>query len=146
MEDKQVRNQRFIYAINYLLSQKYAKTKKFIASEIGITSSVLTEILGERMGVSVDLLLALSSKFPISREWLLTGNGSIENIEEYTYKSQIVNGNNNIQAGKNAYINQDKELYIKRLEEEIKEYKKLISEKDAQIGKLINAITQLSTK
>lgn len=70
-------NSRALDAIGYLLTNGDLHTKTSIANELGISQSKLSEILKERMKAGTDILSGLSSKFNISSEWLLTGEGDM---------------------------------------------------------------------
>lgn len=70
-------NSRALDAIGYLLASNDVYTKTSIAAELGISSSKLSEILGERMRAGTEILSGLSSHFNISSEWLLTGEGEM---------------------------------------------------------------------
>lgn len=70
-------NSRAIDAINYLLSDGSLHSKSSLASELGISASKFSEILGKRMKAGTDVLAGLSSEFGISSQWLLTGEGDM---------------------------------------------------------------------
>lgn len=75
---KQQINKRFIAIINFLIEQKHATTKLGIAEKLGISSSKFSEILGERMNVSAELIGNLAKNYPqISLEWIMLGEGEI---------------------------------------------------------------------
>lgn len=75
-------NQRFIFSVEYIISENIVEKKKDIADILGITPSKFSEILNERMNVSAELLSIFSIKFGISVEWLLTGEGEMIKLED----------------------------------------------------------------
>lgn len=80
---KQQINKRFIAIINFLIEQKHATTKLEIAEKLGISSSKFSEILGERMNVSAELIGNLAKNYPqISLEWIMLGEGNIFTQEQ----------------------------------------------------------------
>lgn len=70
-------NQRFIFSVNYIISEKIAPTKANIAHNLDIKTSKFSEILNKRMSVSAELLSNFSKKYGISVEWILTGEGNM---------------------------------------------------------------------
>lgn len=85
---------RFIDAINYLLDADSELKKADIAKELDITSQIITEILGNRMYVSVDLVQKICEKYDINPFYILF---NVEPIKE----------------GYKAYIKNSKEYYNK---------------------------------
>mgnify|MGYP000344931765 CR=1 FL=1 len=72
---KKLVNQRFIIAINFIISEKPKTKKAEIAQKLKIGNSTLSEILNERMNVSVEVLSLLSIQYNFSLEWLINGSG-----------------------------------------------------------------------
>lgn len=70
-------NQRFIFSVDYIISEKIAPTKASIAQNLDIKTSKFSEILNKRMSVSAELLSNFSRKYGISVEWLITGEGDM---------------------------------------------------------------------
>ena len=66
-------NNRFISAINYLKVNNFFKKKAELASNLGFKPQVLTEILGKRMGVQLDLLQNLFDKYNVSYSFIFRG-------------------------------------------------------------------------
>lgn len=86
-------NSRALQAISYLLSSSDLHTKTSMASDLGISPSKFSEILGERMKAGTDVLAGLSSEYNISSQWLLTGEGDMitsENLEENEEDSELI--------------------------------------------------------
>lgn len=79
---------RTIEAINYLLDNQNGLTKVNLADTLRIKPSKFSEILNGRMLAGTDIMWALTEKYNISAEWLLTGLGamlkSIEKPNEIT--------------------------------------------------------------
>ena len=70
-------NERFIFAINELISGNKATNKAQIAQKINVKASKLSEILNKRMNVGIDTIALFSQEYSISTTWLLTGQGSM---------------------------------------------------------------------
>jgi len=70
---KQTVNQRFIFAINYLVDNNIVKNKTDISIVLGSSRSKFSEILKERMNVGVDMISSLVLNYNISSDWLITG-------------------------------------------------------------------------
>lgn len=96
--DKGAINQRIVTAINYLLDQGIVKKKGEIAEILQCTPQTITEILGGRQGMKVDILQKFFGKFNVSYEYIFEGTGNIlkkhlcnvqENVQEYAQESQI---------------------------------------------------------
>lgn len=79
---------RTIESINYLLDNQKGLTKINLADALHIKPSKFSEILNGRMLAGTDIMWALTEKYNISAEWLLTGVGamlkSIEKPNEIT--------------------------------------------------------------
>ena len=73
---------RFIEAYNYLLENKYILGNKDFASKIGISTSMVTEVLKRRSNVGVTALQNIVSGFNIDGNWLLTGKGEMLKSED----------------------------------------------------------------
>lgn len=96
--DKGTINQRIIMAINYLLDQGVVKKKGEIAEVLQCAPQTITEILGGRQGMKVDILQKFFDRFNVSYEYIFEGTGNIlkkhlynvqENVQEYAQESQI---------------------------------------------------------
>ena len=70
-------NNRFIEAVNYLLSGGIAKGKGEISDSLGMKAPKFSEILNGRMNVGTDALALLCDLYSINAGWLLTGRGSM---------------------------------------------------------------------
>ena len=75
---KKLLNQRFISAVNTITTKKPKVQKSVIAQKLKIGNSTLSEILKERMNVSVDIIALFSREFNISLEWLINGEGEMQ--------------------------------------------------------------------
>lgn len=125
--DKEAINDRFVKAINTLISDKGIPSKGIIANTLGINPTKLSEILNKRMNVGTDLAADICDIFCISAQWLLTGKGKMfdesSNTEESLLKNDI----------ENTQIISDKEsTYYILYKEEKEENKALLKE----IGRL----------
>lgn len=88
---KEAINQRFIETINYILEQGIEKNKAKLADKIEIKASKLSEILGGRMNVPVETMVALCSYYHVSYYWLFSGKKPMF-IHDIPYLSEPVNG------------------------------------------------------
>ncbi len=79
--EKEAINQRIISVINYLLEQKIVKRKSELAEKLGCSPQTITEILGERQGVKVDLLQKFFDIFNVSYDYIFRGKGPVLNNE-----------------------------------------------------------------
>ncbi len=77
--EKDAVNQRIIKVINYLLEEKIVRRKSELAEKLGCSPQTITEILGERQGVKVDLLQKFFDIFNISYDYIFKGEGPILN-------------------------------------------------------------------
>lgn len=68
---------RFIEVYQELIKYKIIDNKKDFAQKIGVSTSLLTEISKGRSNVGVEAIQNAVKYFPISSEWLLSGNGSM---------------------------------------------------------------------
>ena len=138
--------------ILYIIENKANKNKKQFAEMINVAPQVIQNIVsGRRNKPSFDILNAIISTFDdINSEWLITGNGEMfKNIDTIT---QTTTGNNNISIGKgnnNSVSSSIENNTIKQLQKELEDcknqledYKKMLSEKDAQINKLLNILAK----
>ena len=141
--------------ILYIIENKANKNKKQFAEMINVAPQVIQNIVsGRRNKPSFYILNAIISTFDdINSEWLITGNGEMfKNIDTIT---QTTTGDNNISIGKgsikgNNTINSNTgNDTIKQLQKELEDcknqledYKKMLSEKDAQINKLLNILAK----
>ena len=138
--------------ILYIIENKANKNKKQFAEMINVAPQVIQNIVsGRRNKPSFDILNAIISTFDdINSEWLITGNGEMfKNIDTIT---QTTTGNNNISIGKgnnNSVSSSTENNTINQLQKELEDcknqledYKKMLSEKDAQINKLLNILAK----
>ena len=87
---------RFLDTYKYLKNKKIVQTPKEFATEIGVSTSLITEICKKRTNAGLTPIQNLVIRFEeINSEWLLTGKGfmikeenNIENLEDSTnYKN-----------------------------------------------------------
>ncbi|MFX1668501.1 hypothetical protein JZ968_10090 [Riemerella anatipestifer] len=93
-------------------------------------------------GIGGEVLLNILEKSPeLNIDWLLTGKG--EMLKTETKNNQKIKGDGNIMAGIGSNIEtvQDNKQTILQLKKEIKELNKRLLEKDEQINKLINILS-----
>jgi phage repressor protein C with HTH and peptisase S24 domain len=75
-------NSRFIRATYAVISKGLIPNKTALAESLGVKPAKFSEILNNRMNVGADLLAQLTIQFPISPEWLLTGEGEMLRPEQ----------------------------------------------------------------
>lgn len=110
-------NQRFIDAVEYVVSNNLDCNKSRIASELKISPSRFSEILNKRMNVGTDIIATFCNYFNISSDWILTGNGEMTNHNLKNIENVIL-----IKSLQDLIDLQRKE--IERLKDEIVELKK----------------------
>lgn len=84
-------NQRVVAAINYLLETGIVKKKGDIADVLQCSAQTITEILGGRQGMKVDVLQKFFGLFGVSYKYIFEGSGNIlkddlSNAQEYAQK------------------------------------------------------------
>lgn len=82
---KKLVNQRFIDAINSIISENPKIHKHEIADKLQISPSTFSEILKERMNVSIDVISLLSQNYNFSLDWLINGTGEKINTQNPTH-------------------------------------------------------------
>lgn len=92
-------NQRFIVAVNYLISELKSENKSSIADKIKISKSKFSEILKERMNVGLEDLAQFVENFDFDPNWILTGKGemvrnSYNNTSQNLSEPKIYGGEN----------------------------------------------------
>lgn len=70
-------NQRIISSINHLLERNIVSKKGDIADTLGCSPQTITEILGGRQGMKIDLLQKFFEKFKVSYQYIFEGKGEI---------------------------------------------------------------------
>lgn len=75
MDTKNEISNRFIEAYNTLLSTGKVSDKKDFATKLGISASMITEIVKGRSSVGITAIQNIVFVFNISAKWLLTGEG-----------------------------------------------------------------------
>lgn len=130
----------------YLIRDIYKVTPLSFSQKYNDAKGVKTyNILRGRNGISNKMLDMITKAYPdINPVWLLTGEGTP--LRE-TSRVQSIIGNNNIQTGGNLSHQKDNsvtDLLRKQLsdyENRIVELERLLKEKDVQIGKLLDIIS-----
>jgi phage repressor protein C with HTH and peptisase S24 domain len=69
-------NRRFIDVIKFIISENPKIKKSEIAESLNIGNSTLSEIIAQRMNVSIEILSLLSQHYNFSLEWLVNGSGA----------------------------------------------------------------------
>lgn len=68
-------NQRIVKTMNYLLNQKIVHKKGDIAEILQCSPQTITEILGGRQGMKIDILQKFFDRFNVSYEYIFEGKG-----------------------------------------------------------------------
>lgn len=113
---KEAINQRFIEAVNTIISNNKEYNKKIIASKLEIKPSTFSEILNKRMNISIDALLLFSEIFNVSIEWILLGKGSmfsnsVHQDNTLSEPSSIYDSSSEILKEKMAFLIEQIEFY-----------------------------------
>ncbi|WP_430611571.1 helix-turn-helix domain-containing protein [Flavobacterium sp. JP2137] len=74
---KDVVNQRFVWTVGFLLETNKVKSKAELARELDIKPAALSDIIGNRINVGIDIVLRLCELYSINVEWQLTGRGEM---------------------------------------------------------------------
>ncbi|MCP1996613.1 XRE family transcriptional regulator [Flavobacterium sp. HSC-61S13] len=77
MDTKSVVSQRFIDTVDSLILKGDVKSKASLSRDLGIKPNSLSEIIGGRMHVGIDIILRLCDLYSIDVEWQLTGRGEM---------------------------------------------------------------------
>ncbi len=80
---------RFIEAYNHLLSEKKIKDQKDFASKIGVSTSMITEIIKGRSNVGLSAIQNTVIRFDINSQWLFKGTGGMYSIQGAEESSSI---------------------------------------------------------
>ncbi len=130
-------NERFSQIITALFSSN----KSAFASAIGVTPSVVDNLVGKRHGKpSFDVVEKVSALEEININWLLTGEGEMLKEMQNNNNGVLINGSNT-----NSPIN-NKHYYSDALQIQNELLQAQIKEKDAQIKSLLAIIEKQTTK
>lgn len=131
-------NERFSQIITALFSSN----KSAFASAIGVTPSVVDNLVGKRHGKpSFDVVEKVSALAEININWLLTGEGEmLKEMQNNNNNGVLINGSNT-----NSPIN-NKHYYSDALQIQNELLQAQIKKKDAQIKSLLAIIEKQTTK
>jgi len=82
-------NERFYFVLKHCIDSGKAKNKADFAQNIGIKASRLSEITGNRMGISTEICNSLHEKYGINMNWMISEDGNMIN-EQKNDSIQIV--------------------------------------------------------
>lgn len=68
-------SERFQQALDFIIANGFVKSESVVAAELGISPQALT--MAKRRGPSLEILLGLSDRYPISFWWLRAGEGDM---------------------------------------------------------------------
>jgi len=83
-------NQRFIVAVQYLISEKIEPKKSEISKNLEISPSKFSEILNKRMSLGMEDASRFCQVYNISTDWLLLGRGEMLITEEKHLSSSVI--------------------------------------------------------
>ncbi len=107
--------------------------QKELSLKMNIDNSQLSKIEKGKLTPTLSQLMDISSIFNVSIDWLLEKDRTIK---------QKIKGNNNIVAGQNIKNSKlETDYLVKELKEQITVLKSQVKEKDEQINKLINLLS-----
>ena len=92
-------NQRIISSINYLLEHNIVSKKGDIADTLGCSPQTITEILGGRQGMKIDLLQKFFERFQVSYQYIFEGKGEILKEKNTPINTQLLS-ENTLKSGK----------------------------------------------
>ena len=90
---KNIINERFNEVIKYLKEQKIIVKNHDIAAALNCSPQIITEILGKRMNVQLEMLQNLFDKFNVSYDYIFNGKGSIINSIIDVNQDKLINNN-----------------------------------------------------
>lgn len=70
-------NQQFVSSVEFLLASKIVKSKAELSRILDIKPAALSDIIGKRINVGIDIVLRLCDIFDISVEYQLQGKGEM---------------------------------------------------------------------
>ena len=140
--DKSQINDRTIEVINTLLNKNPELTKTALAETLKVKPAKFSEILNGRMNAGTDLMALLCSKYSISPEYILMGEGDIfKNKQPSKPMSERNNTNSNYNSNDNEAVKQESPINI--LLSIIREKDNKLQEQAEEIGRLRERVEQL---
>ncbi len=83
-------NIRFKEALDFLINKGYVNGNKHFADKIGISPSMVSDIISGRTSVGIRTLLGIATFFAfISISWLLTGKGNMLDTNDNQNKDKM---------------------------------------------------------
>jgi len=118
---------RFLDTMSWLIKERKAHDKKDIATNLGVSTSLMTEISKGRSNVGVLLLQNIVIKYGVSADWLLTGEGSMLKDDTTPVPSdETPSDPSNAALNTLKGIIKEQALEIARLELEVENLKKCL--------------------
>ncbi|HLN56121.1 MAG TPA: hypothetical protein VK207_09015 [Bacteroidales bacterium] len=118
---------RFLEAYNFLLSEHRVSDQKEFASKIGVSTSMMTEIIKGRSNVGLTAIQNTVLVFAINSQWIFTGEGEMDRIDVIS-DSSVPYGNKLI--GAQADTIETLKKLVQHLENENKKLKEQLQEKE----------------
>ncbi|MDR3188722.1 MAG: helix-turn-helix domain-containing protein [Prevotellaceae bacterium] len=131
--------QRFLDYYSYLKNDVVVKNATQFAKSIGISNSLMTEILKKRSNIGLSPIQKIVQLYGANAEWLLTGKGEmIKNTQA------AENTNSAGAAGSKVYGNGVSEVsVIAGLMKSLEKKDEQLDRKDEQIDRLLGIIEKL---
>lgn len=140
--DKSQINSRTIEVINTLLNKIPELTKAALADTLKVKPAKFSEILNGRMNAGTDLMALLCSKYSVSPEYILMGEGDIfKNKQSSKPISEHYDTNSDNKNNDNETIKQESPINI--LLSIIREKDNKLQEQAEEIGRLRERVEQL---
>lgn len=111
-------NQRFIVAVEYLISTKMVVYQGDIAKKLEIKPSRMTEIMKGRMNVALDVVIIFCNEFGISLDWMFVGEGEMLKTGQVNKPEKSFTG---------MHFNDENEQIIESQANTIKDLRKIIT-------------------
>lgn len=133
-------NNRFLAAVEQLLTSGIARNKATLAKAFDISPAKFTEIIGGRMKAGVDMIAILCNVYCVSPEWLLLNRGQM-----FRNKEDIPPINENpttTQSKKTRYSISENDQQIERYLQMLRDKDETIIKQAEEIGRLKEHIAQ----
>lgn len=129
-------SKRFLEVLEYLIKEKKVADNKSFASQISVSTSMITEISKGRSNVGLTAIQNIVLRFPISADWLLTGEGPMLRTD----------GEPTMSPTPSTDISAPSDTVVLRLMDKIDEKDNIIKEKEAKIDQLQSELRQKSAE
>ena len=140
-------NERIINAAKALVDACFAKSLAQIAVECGMSKQYFTDLKKDKSNVSLSFLDDFCTKYPVSKAYLIDGNGEPLTINSpVNWNSNIANnigGNNNQNSG---FVIEALTQQLQEKDRQIQEQQKIAAKSQEQIDRLLTIIEKMNPK